>query len=75
MYPALTSENFGIKNIGSNYGAVMVGFMLSALLFPIIVNKIDDQVLRFVTLGALAAAGAVLVVILRAINFKRAVSL
>ena len=72
MYPVLTSENFGIKNIGSNYGAVMVGFMLSALLFPVFVNKIDGQVLRFVTLGALAATGAVLVVILRAINLKRA---
>ncbi|MDR2717550.1 MAG: MFS transporter, partial [Treponema sp.] len=25
LYPVLTSQNFGIKNIGSNYGAVMVG--------------------------------------------------
>jgi len=72
LYPVLTSENFGIKNIGSNYGAVMTGFMLSALLFPIVVNKIDNQQIKFIILGAVAAAGAVLVVILWLTNAKRA---
>ncbi|MDR2702257.1 MAG: MFS transporter [Spirochaetaceae bacterium] len=71
LYPVLTSENFGIKNVGSNYGAVMVGFMLSALLFPIVINKIGDQQLRFFILGALAAVGAVLVVILKLMNLKK----
>ncbi|MDR2718356.1 MAG: hypothetical protein LBB89_09880, partial [Treponema sp.] len=71
LYPVLTSQNFGIKNIGSNYGAVMVGFMLSALLFPIVINKIGDQQLRFIILGILAAVGAVLVVILRLMNLKQ----
>jgi len=72
LYPVLTSGNFGIKNIGSNYGAVMVGFMLSALLFPIVIKKIDDQQLKFIVLGALAAVGAALVVILRLMNLKQA---
>ena len=71
LYPVLTSENFGIKNIGANYGAVMVGFMLSALLFPIAVNKIEDQNTRFIALGILAAIGAVLVLILQMINAKK----
>jgi len=71
LYPVLTSENFGLKNIGSNYGAVMVGFMLSALIFPVIINKIDDQAAKFIILGILAAAGALLVVILKMINLKR----
>jgi len=71
LYPVLTSQNFGIKNIGSNYGTVMVGFMLSALLFPIVINKIDDQQLKFIVLGALAAVGAVLVIILRLMNLKQ----
>jgi OFA family oxalate/formate antiporter-like MFS transporter len=72
LYPVLTSGNFGIKNIGSNYGAVMVGFMLSALLFPIIINKdrIPDQNIRFIILGALAVLGVVLVVILKLMNMK-----
>jgi OFA family oxalate/formate antiporter-like MFS transporter len=72
LYPVLTSENFGIKNIGSNYGAVMVGFMLSALLFPIVINKVDSQQMKFIILGVIAAIGAVLVVILRLMNAKKA---
>ena len=72
LYPVLTSENFGIKNIGSNYGAVMIGFMLSALLFPVIVNQIENQITKFMILGILAALGAVLVVILKIINSKKA---
>jgi len=72
LYPVLTSENFGIKNVGSNYGAVMVGFMLSALLFPIVINKIGSQQLRFSILGLLAAVGAVLIVILKLMNMKQA---
>jgi OFA family oxalate/formate antiporter-like MFS transporter len=71
LYPVLTSANFGIKNIGSNYGAVMVGFMLSALLFPIVINRIEDQKLKFTILGALAVVGVVLVVILRMMNLKQ----
>jgi len=72
LYPVLTSENFGIKNIGSNYGAVMVGFMLSALLFPIVIKRIEGQQLKFIVLGILAAVGAVLVIILKLMNLKQA---
>jgi len=72
LYPVLTSENFGIKNIGSNYGAVMVGFMLSALLFPIVIKKIPGQKLQFMALGTLAVVGAVLVIILKLMNLKKA---
>jgi OFA family oxalate/formate antiporter-like MFS transporter len=71
LYPVLTSENFGIKNVGSNYGAVMIGFMLSALLFPIVINKIADQRIKFSILGVLATVGAVLIVILKLMNLKQ----
>jgi len=71
LYPVLTSGNFGIKNIGSNYGAVMVGFMLSALLFPIVIKKINGQQLQFIALGALAIVGVVLVIILKLMNLKQ----
>jgi OFA family oxalate/formate antiporter-like MFS transporter len=70
LYPVLTSGNFGIKNIGSNYGAVMVGFMLSALLFPIVIKRIEGQQAKFITLGVLAIVGVVLVVILKLMNMK-----
>lgn len=64
VYPVITADNFGIKNIGSNYGAVMVGFAISALIFPIIINKIQDYSLKFIVLAVLAAIGAALILIL-----------
>jgi len=45
--------------------------MLSALLFPIVINKVGDQKLKFIILGIIAAVGAVLVIILRLMNAKR----
>lgn len=36
VYPAITADNFGTKHMGINYGCVMVGFGVSALIFPII---------------------------------------
>ncbi|MCL2694203.1 MAG: MFS transporter, partial [Oscillospiraceae bacterium] len=71
LYAVLTSENFGMKNFGANYGAVMVGFMLSSMLFPLAVNQIEDRVLKFAVLGILAVLGAGLVIILKIINTRR----
>jgi len=64
LYPVLTADYFGIKNVGANYGAVMVGFALSALCFPILIGMIDDVIMKFITLGALAGLGAALVLVL-----------
>ena len=72
LYPVLTSDNFGIKNVGSNYGAVMGGFMVSALLFPFLISKIDAQIVKFVVLGIFAAIGAALIVLLKFINSRKA---
>ena len=70
LYPVLTAEHFGIKNVGANYGAVMVGFMLSALLFPIVIGKIENPQARFIILGSLAALGAALILLLLASKKK-----
>ena len=64
IYPVLTADYFGIKNVGSNYGAVMVGFALSALSFPIVIGMIGNNTVKFIVLAALAALGAVLVLLL-----------
>ncbi len=40
VYPVITAENFGTKHMGLNYGCVMVGFGISALVFPIISNML-----------------------------------
>ena len=73
IFPLVTADHFGLKNIGANYGAVMVGFMMSVLLFPNIVGQLDtsagaDNTVKYIALAAVAAVGALLttVLILRA---------
>ena len=64
MYPVLTADYFGIKNVGSNYGAVMVGYALSALTFPMIIGQIDNITVKFIVLSVLAVIGAILILLL-----------
>jgi OFA family oxalate/formate antiporter-like MFS transporter len=71
IYPVLTAEYFGIKNVGSNYGAVMMGFALSALTFPMLVGLISGTAARFIVLGILAAIGVLLIIMLSASKKKQ----
>lgn len=64
VYPLVTTDYFGIKNVGSNYGAIMVGLATSALFFPMLLGLIHSTVISFIVLAALAAASAVLILLL-----------
>jgi len=72
IFPLVTADHFGLKNVGANYGAVMIGFMMSVLLFPYIVGQlytgvdvvIADNVTKFISLSAVAAVGAILTLVL-----------
>nr|AGS53809.1 oxalate/formate antiporter (oxlT-2) [uncultured bacterium contig00039] len=64
IYPVLTADYFGIKNVGSNYGAVMVGFAVSAFTFPIIIAQISEVTVKFYVLASFALIGAILMVLL-----------
>jgi len=64
IYPVLTADYFGLKNVGSNYGAVMVGFALSALAFPMLFGLVGSTIAKFAILSSLAIVGAVLVMLL-----------
>ncbi len=59
-FPLITGKLFGLKNIGSNYGCVMVGFSLAALFFPMILSPITNQLVLFGTLGVVALVGVIL---------------
>ncbi len=59
-FPLITGKFFGLKNIGSNYGCVMVGFSISALLAPIILSPIQNQMLLFSIVGILSLIGSLL---------------
>ena len=64
LYPLITADRFGIRNVGSNYGAIMVGFGISALFFPMIISRIQDDFIRFIILSIMAAVGAILILTL-----------
>lgn len=64
VYPVLTGQCFGLENIGSNYGMVMVGFMISSLLFPILLGSVTDMMVKFVILAVVATVGLVLLLLL-----------
>ncbi|MDR3119922.1 MAG: MFS transporter [Clostridiales bacterium] len=61
IYPVLTADFFGIQNVGSNYGAVMAGFALSALVFPMIFSRIENVTVKFIVLALLAVVAALMV--------------
>lgn len=64
IYPLITADYFGIKNVGSNYGAIMVGFALSALLAPMFMNLVQNVILKFIILTVLVILGALMIIIL-----------
>lgn len=69
LFPTLVSDRFGLKHTGANYGLVMIGFMISVILFPTIVGQLDtgagaDNMVKFIILGSIAAVSAVLTAVL-----------
>lgn len=72
IYPLVTADYFGLKNVGANYGAVMVGFMMSVLFFPYIIGQLNtgyevmvaDNIVKYLSLSAVAAVGAFLIFLL-----------
>jgi len=64
LYAVLASDYFGIKNAGANYGAIMMGFAISALTFPMFIGLIQSDTIRFITLSVMAAFGVLLMIIL-----------
>jgi len=43
VYATLTADNFGTKNMGNNYGMVMLGFGASALIFQTLSKMITED--------------------------------
>jgi len=67
VYPLITADYFGLKNVGSNYGAVMVGFAVSALFFPMLINLLSltySEMMKYMILCIMAAMAAALVLLL-----------
>ena len=61
VYPVFTGDHFGLQHVGANYGAVMVSFALSSLIFPLLLSPISSMMAKFIILGAVAAVAALMV--------------
>jgi OFA family oxalate/formate antiporter-like MFS transporter len=70
IYPVITADYFGVKNVGANHGAVMVGYALSALFFPMLIRLTTTGIWKFVVLAALAFLGAFLILLLKKTKSK-----
>lgn len=60
VFAATTADLFGTKNIGLNFGCVMVAFGISALVFPIISNNLHSETFSFI----IAAVSCVITLVL-----------
>ena len=49
LFPLLTLENFGSKNLGANYGAVFASYGVGGILGPVMAGKVWDTMGTFKT--------------------------
>jgi MFS family permease len=72
VYPALTSDAFGLKNNGVNYGIMFIGFALGGYIGPILANTLYDSTgsyaVPLLAVGAMGAVSLVLIFVLYAVN-------
>ncbi len=69
IYATVTSDHFGTKNMGSNYGFVMLGFGAAALIFPFISNALStdgDYTTAFMICAVTCIASLICILLLRA---------
>ncbi|MHC1695979.1 MAG: MFS transporter [Eubacteriales bacterium] len=79
-FPPLTAELFGSKNVATNYGMVLLGFGLAAVISSYIAgyfknlaaNDINLMFPAFAIASACSAAGIVMVLLLKKIKPKKA---
>lgn len=55
VYPSLTADYFGTKNLGMNYGTVFVAYGMGAVVGPLLANKIKDMTGAYDTAFVIAA--------------------
>ncbi len=63
-YPALSTDYFGTKNAGINYGFVMIGFGLASVVCPILVRAVKGTSMGTAMSFAIAAVATVVGMVL-----------
>ncbi|PKM67600.1 MAG: MFS transporter [Firmicutes bacterium HGW-Firmicutes-19] len=60
VFPTITNEYYGVKNLGANYGIVYQAYGLAALVGPLIVSALGSLKMTFLIAAVLAILGAML---------------
>lgn len=78
IFPAVTADNYGLKNNGVNYGIMFIGFALGGLIGPQIAASIrtasGTYVTAFVVAGVMAVVGVALSILTRQVCKKRGIA-
>ena len=64
LFPLLTLENFGPKNLGANYGAVFTSYGVGGILGPVMAGKVWDNMGTFKSAFIIAAIACVAAAVL-----------
>jgi MFS transporter, OFA family, oxalate/formate antiporter len=60
VFPTITNEYYGVKNLGANYGIVYQAYGLAALVGPLIVSAVGSLQTTFLIAAVLAFLGAII---------------
>ncbi|MFA5238610.1 MAG: OFA family MFS transporter [Phycisphaerae bacterium] len=64
LFPLLTLENFGGKNLGANYGAVFTSYGVGGILGPVMAGRVYDSMGTYKTAFIIAAVACIIAAIL-----------
>lgn len=65
VFPAITSELFGIKHLGANYGVIFQAYGIAALIGPIIKSTFTDYTQTFLVASVFGLVGLLITILLR----------
>ena len=60
VFPTITNEYFGVKNLGANYGIVYQAYGVAAFVGPLIVSTVGSLKTTFLIAAGLAVIGAMI---------------
>ncbi|MDD5327572.1 MAG: OFA family MFS transporter [Phycisphaerae bacterium] len=64
LFPLLTLENFGGKNLGANYGAVFTSYGVGGILGPVMAGRVYDTMGTYKTAFIIAAVACIIAAVL-----------
>lgn len=65
VFPTITGDFYGMKNLGGNYGIVYQAYGISAVVGPIIAANTGSLITTFLIAGILSIAGIILTITIK----------